>query len=116
MFKNFFNCLNDIVPERTKKVEMAAPAAKPVERWAANRRIAVMVRILKGETSVEGEDWRENFLLGAEDPLRRLAKETGQPVEAVCLARFGTMRLISAPALPSDNELIFLRRWFRQAC
>ena len=64
----------------------------------------------------EVEDWRENFLLGAEEPLRSLVKETEQPVEAICLARFGTMRLISAPALPSDNELIFLSRWFRQAC
>jgi hypothetical protein len=51
------DCLYEIAPERTKKVEMATPAAKPVERWTANRRIAVVVRILKGETSVEREDW-----------------------------------------------------------
>ncbi len=110
------DCLYEIAPERTKKVEMATPAAKPVQRWTANRGIAVMVRILQGETSVERKDWRENFLLGAEDPLRSLAKETEQPVEAFCLARFGTMRLIGAPALPSDNDLIFQSRWFRRPC
>lgn len=107
----------DMVPERTKEVEKAAQAAKFIERWTANRRVALVVSILKGEISVEEvEDWRENFLLGAEGALRSRAKETEQAVETVCLARFGTMRLIGAPALPSDNDLIFQSRRFRQAC
>ena len=79
---------------------MATRAAKPIERWTANRRGALVVSILKGKTSVEEvEDWRENFLLGAKDALRSRAKETEQTVEAVCLARFVTMRLIGSPAL-----------------
>lgn len=100
--------LYDMVPERTKETEMAAQAAKPIERWTANRRVALVVSVLKGETSVEEvEDWRENVLLGAEDALRSLVKETEQGVEAICLVRFGTMRVIGTPALPNDNDLIF---------
>ena len=61
---------------------MAAEAIEPIERWTAKRRVALVVRILKGETSVaeaarthgltvvEVEDWREKFLLGAENALR----------------------------------------------
>jgi hypothetical protein len=106
-----------MVPELTKETEMATQTAEPIERWTANRRVALVVSIVKGETSVEEvEDWRENFLLGAEDALRSRAKETEQAVEVVCLARFGTIRLIGAPALPSDNDLSFQSRWFRQAC
>ena len=89
-----------MVSERTKKTEMAAQAAKPIERWTANPRGALVVSVLKGETSVEEvEDWRENFLLCAEDALRSRAKETEQAIDAVCLARCGTMRLIGTPAL-----------------
>ena len=55
---------------------MAADASEPIERWTAKRRVALVVSILKGETSVaeaartqglkvaEVEDWRENFLSG----------------------------------------------------
>lgn len=61
---------------------MAAEAIEPIERWMAKRRVALVVSILKGETSVaeaarthgltvaEVEDWREKFLLGAENALR----------------------------------------------
>ena len=61
---------------------MAAEYAEPIERWTAKRRVAVVVSTLKGETSVaeaarqhgltvaEVEDWREKFLLGAENALR----------------------------------------------
>ena len=61
---------------------MAAEAIEPIERWTAKRRVALVVSILKGETSVaeatrthgltvaEVEDWREKFLLGAENALR----------------------------------------------
>ena len=61
---------------------MAADALEPIERWTAKRRVALVVSLLKGETSVaeaartygltvaEIEDWREKFLLGAENALR----------------------------------------------
>ena len=50
---------------------MAADALEPIERWTAKRRVALVVSLLKGETSVaeaartsgltvaEIEDWRE---------------------------------------------------------
>lgn len=53
-----------------------------VQRWASKRRAALVLSILKGETSVpeaarkhglrvaEVEDWKERFLLGAENALR----------------------------------------------
>ncbi|MEC4890106.1 MAG: transposase [Nitrospira sp.] len=61
---------------------MAAEAIEPIERWTAKRRMALVVSTLKGEASVaeaarthgltvaEVEDWREKFLLGAENALR----------------------------------------------
>ncbi len=61
---------------------MAADAIEPIERWTAKRRVALVVSILKGETSVaeaarthgltvaEVDDWRQKFLLGAENALR----------------------------------------------
>lgn len=61
---------------------MATEAADPIERWTAKRRVALVMSLLKGETSVaeaarthgltvsEVEDWREKFLLGAENALR----------------------------------------------
>ncbi len=60
-------------------------------RWTAKRRVALIVEILRGDTSVveaarkhgvtvaEIEDWRERFLSGAENALRsRPADEDGQ--------------------------------------
>src|SRR5660398_101577 len=53
-----------------------------VQRWTAKRRTALIVSIIRGETSVqeaarkygltvaEVEDWREKFLSGAENALR----------------------------------------------
>jgi len=61
---------------------MASESADPIERWTAKRRMTLVVSILKGEVSVaeaarkhgltvaEVEDWREKFLLGAENALR----------------------------------------------
>jgi transposase-like protein len=61
---------------------MAADALEPIEPWTAKQRVALVVSILKGETSVaeaarthgltvaESEDWREKFLVGAENALR----------------------------------------------
>jgi transposase-like protein len=61
---------------------MVADIPENVERWTAKRRVALVVSILKGETSVaeaarkhaltvaEVEEWRDRFLLGAENALR----------------------------------------------
>jgi transposase-like protein len=66
---------------------MAADTIEPIERWTAKRRVALVVSILKGETSVveaarthgltvaEVEDWRERFLSGAENALRTRPKD-----------------------------------------
>ena len=66
---------------------MTAEAAEPIERWTATRRVALVIRLLKGETSVaeaarthgltvaEVEDWREKFLVGAENALRTRPKD-----------------------------------------
>jgi transposase-like protein len=66
---------------------MATEATEPIERWTATRRVALVVSLLKGETSVaeaarrhgltvaEVEDWREKFLLGAENALRTRPKD-----------------------------------------
>lgn len=66
---------------------MAADALEPIERWTAKRRVALVVSLLKGETSVaeaarmhgltvaEIDDWREKFLSGAENALRTRPKD-----------------------------------------
>lgn len=53
-----------------------------IQRWTSKRRVALVMSILKGETSAqeaarrhgltvaEVEDWRDKFLLGAENALR----------------------------------------------
>ena len=58
-----------------------------VQRWTARRRVALVVQILKGEISIaeaarqhdltvrEIEEWREKFLLGAENALRSRPRE-----------------------------------------
>jgi transposase-like protein len=68
--------------ERIEEVEMTTDAVDPNERWTAKRRVAQVGSILIGEASVaeaagkhgltvtEVEDWREKFLLGAENTLR----------------------------------------------
>ncbi|GJL57135.1 MAG: transposase [Nitrospirales bacterium] len=60
---------------------------EPIERWTAKRRAALVLRILKGETSVaeaarqhgltvgEVEGWHEQFLRSAENGLRRRPKD-----------------------------------------
>ena len=59
----------------------------PIERWTAKRRAALVLRILKGETSVaeaarqhalrvaELENWQEQYLRAAENGLRRRPKD-----------------------------------------
>lgn len=61
---------------------MADESPESPQRWTAKRRVALVVSILKGETSIaaaarkhgltvaELEEWRERFLLGAENALR----------------------------------------------
>ena len=58
-----------------------------VQRWTAKRRMALILSMLKGETTAqeaarkhgltlgEVEDWRDKFLLGAENALRSKPKD-----------------------------------------
>jgi transposase-like protein len=77
-----------MVPERTREVDMADEHDdSTIQRWTAKRRVALVVSLLKGETSVaeaarkhgltvaEVEDWRDRFLLGAENALRSRPKD-----------------------------------------
>ena len=62
-------------------------SAETIERWTAKRRTTLILSILKGDTSVaeaarrhsltvaEIEDWRDRFLLGAENALRTRPKD-----------------------------------------
>jgi transposase-like protein len=66
---------------------MAEKPQEEAQRWTAKRRVALVVSILKGETSVqeaarkhglkvaEVEDWRDRFLVGAENALRSRPKD-----------------------------------------
>ena len=66
---------------------MAEQPDDSIQRWTATRRVALVVSLLKGETSVaeaarkhgltvaEVEDWRDRFLLGAENALRSRPKD-----------------------------------------
>jgi transposase-like protein len=66
---------------------MAEEIPEDVQRWTSKRRAALVLSILKGETSVqeaarkhgltvaEIEDWRERFLLAAENALRSRPKD-----------------------------------------
>jgi transposase-like protein len=71
----------------TKEADIASETADSIERWTAKRRMALVVSILKGETSgaeaarqhgltvAEIEDWRAKFLPEAEKALRRRPKD-----------------------------------------
>ena len=66
---------------------MAEDLPEEVQRWTAKRRSALVLRIVRGETSAaeaarkhgltvaEVEDWQERFLLGAENALRSRPKD-----------------------------------------
>ena len=66
---------------------MVPEIPEDVQRWTAKRRVALVVSILKGETSVaeaarkhgltvaEIEEWQERFFLAAENGLRSRPKE-----------------------------------------
>ena len=61
--------------------------SEEVQRWTAKRRAALVISLLKGETTTaeaarrhgltvaEVEAWRDRFLLGAENALRARPKE-----------------------------------------
>ena len=92
-----------------------------------------------GLTMGEIEDWKDKFLLGAENALRsrprdeealkdeqirRLKQKVGELVldaewalENACIKRFGTLRPNKAmPVIRSDNGLVFQSRRFRETC
>src|SRR5262245_47785752 len=66
---------------------MADEAADTPQRWTAKRRAALVWSIVKGETSAQAaarkhgltvaeiEEWRDRFLLGAENALRARPKD-----------------------------------------
>jgi hypothetical protein len=66
---------------------MANDPPEEVQRWTVKRPVALVVSILKGETPVqqaarkhgltvaEAEDWRERFLLAADNRLRARPKD-----------------------------------------
>ena len=66
---------------------MADESPESPQRWTAKRRASLILSILKGETSAQAaarkhgltvaevEEWRERFLLGAENALRTRPKD-----------------------------------------
>ncbi len=66
---------------------MVDESPEPVERWTAKRRAALVLAILKGETTIaeaarqhgltvaEIESWQDRFLVAAENALRNRPKE-----------------------------------------
>jgi transposase-like protein len=66
---------------------MVDDSAESPQRWTAKRRATLVLSILKGETSVQAaarkhgltvaevEEWRDRFLLGAENALRARPKD-----------------------------------------
>lgn len=66
---------------------MADEAADTPQRWTAKRRAALVLSIVKGETSAQAaarkhgltvaeiEEWRDRFFLGAENALRARPKD-----------------------------------------
>jgi transposase-like protein len=66
---------------------VAEPNQEDVQRWTTKRKAALVLSILKGETSIqeaarghgitvaELEDWKERFLLAAENALRVRPKD-----------------------------------------
>ena len=76
--------------------EQTTAVPEEVQRWTARRRTALVVSIIKGETSAqeaarkhgltvaEVEEWKERFLAAAENALRSHPRdEEGQKDEAI---------------------------------
>jgi len=69
---------------------------RSIQRWTAKRRAALILSILKGETSVakaarqhgltvaELEDWRDPFLLGAKNALAHARPRFGYHGSGCC--------------------------------
>ena len=84
---------------------MAQDGSDPIERWTAKRREALIVSILKGETSVaeaarthgltvaEVKDWRERFLPGAESALRTRTKDEAAVKDEQLKQKIGALAL-----------------------
>lgn len=66
---------------------MSDEGSEDIQRWTAKRRVALVLSILKGETSMaeaarkhglkvaEIEEWQDRFLLAAENALRSRPKD-----------------------------------------
>src|SRR5512140_2798003 len=76
-----------MIGEADRRWMLGPDIPETVERWTAKRRLALVVSILKGETSAqeaarrhaltvgEIEDWKDRFLCGAENALRARPKD-----------------------------------------
>ncbi|BFU95558.1 MAG: hypothetical protein NTNFB02_22800 [Nitrospira sp.] len=62
---------------------MAAESGEPIERWTAKRRMALVVSILKGETSV-AEAARQHGLTVAEVEAWRASRTSGGLPNSPC--------------------------------
>src|SRR5680860_221551 len=98
-----------------KVVDMTDELPEEVQRWTAKRRSALIVSIIRGETSVQKaarrhgltvakvEDWREKLLSAAENALRPrprgrgLRKKPASPLFETTVSA----RNSSPPTLPS---------------
>src|SRR5215471_4498398 len=101
---------------------MADDSGESPQRWTAKRRASLILSILKGETSAQAaarkhgltvaevEEWRDRFLLGAENALRARPKEedalgssprrssSGVRSSGLVLATFSPSSLIRTPS------------------
>jgi transposase-like protein len=76
-----------VIASRQEVVSVTEEIPENVQRWTAKRRAALVMSIFKGETSVqeaarkhgltvaEVEEWKETFLLAAENALRSKPKD-----------------------------------------
>jgi transposase-like protein len=96
-------------------MSMAEKPQEEQQRWTAKRRPALVVSIIKGETSVqeaarkhglkvaEVEDWRDRFLVAAENALRSRPKDE----EAVAvLFRFAAVHMAQRSHTPLRQSAI----------
>jgi putative transposase len=91
-------------------------AASSNSRWAMD-----LTHIYCGEDGwghlVAVIDCHDREVVGWEFALRGRAKEAERALEAACINRYGTLRVVGeGPVIRSDNGLVFLSKRFRQAC
>ena len=95
---------------------MAEGVPEDLQRWTSRRRTALVLSILKGETSVaeaarkhglkvsEVEDWKERFLLGAENALRsRPRDDEALKDEQIKRLKQKVGELVPGPGHPEDG-------------